>query len=179
MNTFFAEEVTVTENGLRGSISADRAVARVNALDWQQIGKDLDEQGSALLPAVLSAQECQALAALYPNETYLPQPGRHGTARLRPRRVQVLQLSIAQLDPGSPYSALHSARAGGESLERGHGDRGSLPGKSPGFSWAMPRCGTAAAHAVAAPVQRGRFQLSASGSLWGARLPDTGSDPAF
>ncbi len=84
MNTFFAEEVTVTENGLRGSISADRAVARVNALDWQQIGKDLDEQGSALLPAVLSAQECQALAALYPNETIFRSRvvmGRHGFGR--------------------------------------------------------------------------------------------------
>jgi hypothetical protein len=84
MNTTFAEEVPTTESHPSGSISADRAVGCVNALDWQQIGRDLDEQGSALLPAVLSAQECQALAALYPQESLFRSRvvmGRHGFGR--------------------------------------------------------------------------------------------------
>ena len=69
MNGLFAEEVTTTKSEVLGYISADKAVARVNALDWQQIGKNLDEQGSALLQGVLSPDECQALAALYPEES--------------------------------------------------------------------------------------------------------------
>ena len=42
---------------------------RVNALDWQQIHTDLDDYGNAVLPAVLSSPECDALAALYSDET--------------------------------------------------------------------------------------------------------------
>jgi len=44
-------------------------VDRVNALDWQQITKDLDGYGNAVLPAILSSPECDALAALYSDET--------------------------------------------------------------------------------------------------------------
>jgi hypothetical protein len=84
MNTIFAEEVPTTKSEGTDSISVDKAVARVHAFDWQQIGKDLDEQGSALLPAILSAQECQALAALYPQESLFRSRvvmGRHGFGR--------------------------------------------------------------------------------------------------
>jgi uncharacterized protein len=69
MNTLFADEVTKTKSEVTASIPADKAVGRVNALDWQQIGDNLDQQGSALLPGVLSPDECQALAALYPEES--------------------------------------------------------------------------------------------------------------
>jgi hypothetical protein len=41
---------------------------RVNALDWQQITRDLDDYGNAVLPAILSSPECDALAALYSDE---------------------------------------------------------------------------------------------------------------
>src|SRR6266481_4722474 len=84
MNTLFADEIVTTNSQITGSISADNAVARVNALDWQQIGKNLDEQGSALLQGVLSPDECQALAALYPQESIFRSRvvmGRHGFGR--------------------------------------------------------------------------------------------------
>lgn len=42
---------------------------RVHALDWQQITSDLDDYGNAVLPAILSSSECDALAALYSDET--------------------------------------------------------------------------------------------------------------
>jgi len=45
-----------------------RAVARIEALDWQEIGTNLDEQGNAALTNVLTPQECKALAGLYRNE---------------------------------------------------------------------------------------------------------------
>lgn len=47
---------------------AARSVARIEALDWQEISKNLDELGNATLAGVLTLQECQALASLYPNE---------------------------------------------------------------------------------------------------------------
>jgi uncharacterized protein len=39
--------------------------ARTGAIDWDRVGRDLDESGNAVLPALLSAHECDALAALY------------------------------------------------------------------------------------------------------------------
>ena len=84
MNTLLAEKAATTESELTGSISADEAVARVNALDWRQIGENLDEQGSALLQGVLSARECESLAALYPRESIFRSRvvmARHGFGR--------------------------------------------------------------------------------------------------
>jgi uncharacterized protein len=43
-------------------------VERLAVVNWQQIGQELDGHGSAVLPAVLSAEECQSLVALYPTE---------------------------------------------------------------------------------------------------------------
>jgi uncharacterized protein len=45
--------------------AAAEAVARVDAFDWQRVAKELDEHGSALLPRVLSPEECRVLADLY------------------------------------------------------------------------------------------------------------------
>jgi hypothetical protein len=84
MNTLVAGEVVTMKSEVTSSISVDEAVARVNALDWQQIEKELDEQGSALLPGVLSAQDCRALAALYAKESIFRSRvvmGRHGFGR--------------------------------------------------------------------------------------------------
>jgi hypothetical protein len=35
-------------------------------IDWQQVALDLDGEGSALIPGLLTREECEALAALYP-----------------------------------------------------------------------------------------------------------------
>ena len=40
--------------------------ARVGTIDWERVGRDLDEAGSAVLPALLSPEACDATAALYP-----------------------------------------------------------------------------------------------------------------
>ena len=84
MNSLFIDEVTKAKSQVTGSIPADRAVARVNALDWQEIGDNLDQQGSALIQHVLSATECDALAALYSEESIFRSRvvmGRHGFGR--------------------------------------------------------------------------------------------------
>lgn len=58
--------------------------ARVAALDWQHIADDLDAQGCAVLPSLLSAGECEALAALYDTDEKFRSRivmGRHGFGR--------------------------------------------------------------------------------------------------
>jgi hypothetical protein len=42
--------------------------ARLAALDWQRVGAELDAHGAAVLPGLLSADECAALAASYPQD---------------------------------------------------------------------------------------------------------------
>ena len=49
-------------------LKSSRTSARIETLDWEEIGKNLDEHGNAALPSLLTAQECKALASLYPNE---------------------------------------------------------------------------------------------------------------
>ena len=48
--------------------SVDELEARANACDWKRVGKELDQVGNAVLPPLLSADECDALAELYPEE---------------------------------------------------------------------------------------------------------------
>jgi uncharacterized protein len=50
------------------AIAAEAPAARIHSLDWQSIAQDLDEQGSAVLPHILSPVECRAAAALYPDD---------------------------------------------------------------------------------------------------------------
>src|SRR5579859_2490372 len=63
---------------------AKASVERVNMLDWQRISKELDEQGCAQLPGVLSRGECQELACLYPEDNLFRSRvimARHGFGR--------------------------------------------------------------------------------------------------
>jgi hypothetical protein len=59
-------------------------VARVDAVDWAQVSSDLDAHGCAVLKGLLSAEECRAIAALYPDDTRFRSRivmGRHGFGR--------------------------------------------------------------------------------------------------
>jgi hypothetical protein len=38
---------------------------RLGAVDWDDVGRQLDEGGAAMLPGLLTAEECASLAALY------------------------------------------------------------------------------------------------------------------
>ena len=51
-----------TVNSLR------RVFERVAATNWQQLSEALDSEGSALLGQMLSADQCRAIASLYPND---------------------------------------------------------------------------------------------------------------
>lgn len=48
---------------------ATNTASRIEKLDWLQIIRELNDQGSAMLKGVLTPNECGALAGLYSNET--------------------------------------------------------------------------------------------------------------
>ena len=60
-------DMTISAQGEGRHVKSDIA-ARVGALDWPQANNDLDTQGSAVLKGLLTADECRALAALYPQD---------------------------------------------------------------------------------------------------------------
>lgn len=56
---------------MSGALRARRAAPsaeRVAAYDWPAIGADLDESGAALLPALVAAEDCAALARAYDDD---------------------------------------------------------------------------------------------------------------
>jgi hypothetical protein len=89
----------------------DSPAQRVDVIDWQALAAELDEQGSAVIPRLLSAAECRSLAALYRHEQLFRSHvvmARHGFGRGEyryfdyPLPVQIAQLReslYAQLAP--------------------------------------------------------------------------------
>jgi hypothetical protein len=67
MRQLFEDAAMATRDARFDPVTTQPAVGRAEALDWQLIRKDLDEQGSAMLSNVLSAKECRAIASLYPD----------------------------------------------------------------------------------------------------------------
>jgi uncharacterized protein len=64
--------------------SAKSTATRVKTIDWERVSKDLDAQGSAAIEGLLSPDECQALAGLYPKDEILRSRvvmARHGFGR--------------------------------------------------------------------------------------------------
>ena len=60
------------------------AAERVDAFDWQGIGRELDQQGNAMMEQLLSPEECRGIAGLYPNDDIFRSRvvmGRHGFGR--------------------------------------------------------------------------------------------------
>src|SRR6202022_4976422 len=74
---------STAKNIIRPAPPSDIA-ARVDAVDWTQATGDLDAQGCAVLKGFLSAEECRALAALYPDDSQFRSRivmSRHGFGR--------------------------------------------------------------------------------------------------
>jgi uncharacterized protein len=68
----------------RISTTAQNDAERVNVPDWQRISQELDSQGSVVLKRLISADECPALAAMYPKDEFFRSRvvmGRHGFGR--------------------------------------------------------------------------------------------------
>src|SRR5437773_3942751 len=64
--------------------SLECAAERVEALDWERVSHGLDAEGSALIERLLSPDECQEIAGLYPQDDLFRSRivmGRHGFGR--------------------------------------------------------------------------------------------------
>jgi len=59
------ESMNPATKNIKSIDSAKSAAAKVRTLDWERVSQDLDAQGSAVIEAILSPEECQALAGLY------------------------------------------------------------------------------------------------------------------
>ena len=87
----------------------------VDALDWPQITAELDSQGCAVLKALLTPDQCRAVATLYPDDTHFRSRivmGRHGFGRGEYKYFAYpLPDLIAQLRPAL-YAHLHAVANG-------------------------------------------------------------------
>jgi uncharacterized protein len=54
--------------GVSTKASGNAVTQRVNAVDWHNVERDMDQQGSAMVCGLLSGHECDALAALYTHD---------------------------------------------------------------------------------------------------------------
>jgi hypothetical protein len=71
-------------NAQRTTVPSPDIPARIDAIDWTQATADLDAQGCAVLKSLLSREECNAVTALYPDESHFRSRvvmGRHGFGR--------------------------------------------------------------------------------------------------
>ena len=52
----------------RTALRPDDTLDRVSGIDWDAAAAELDQHGAAVLPALLTPEECRAVAALYPED---------------------------------------------------------------------------------------------------------------
>jgi hypothetical protein len=90
------------------------------------VSKDLDAQGCAMIEGLITPEECDALAGLYPED---------GIFR---SRVVMGQHGFGRGEYKYFHSHLPASCADSQSLERRDGHQCSLPGKTRGFHRALP-----------------------------------------
>ena len=76
--------MNATAKILTSIASSKSAAARVRTFDLERMSQDLDAQGSAVIEGLLSPDECQALAELYPKDDFFRSRvvmARHGFGR--------------------------------------------------------------------------------------------------
>jgi hypothetical protein len=68
----------------KGQTPAESALDHIDTLDWDRISRELDAQGSAVFERMLSSEQCQALAGVYPDDSLFRSRvlmSRHGFGR--------------------------------------------------------------------------------------------------
>jgi hypothetical protein len=68
--TLSKPRATPDQPGRSRPSSLPTASQRVDAFDWQALATDLDNFGAAVLPKLLTPQECADIVALYPHEEH-------------------------------------------------------------------------------------------------------------
>jgi uncharacterized protein len=79
-----ALRVSPGSKAARVDLTPNAAIAAREAIDWNRVSNELDAQGSAVIEGLLTAQQCAALVALYPDDSRFRSRvvmGRHGFGR--------------------------------------------------------------------------------------------------
>ena len=169
--------VNVAGEDRRGAIAAARHRARI---DWSARRRRARRHGRCGAGAAADAAGVPRDRGPLRRRQPLPQPHRHGAARFRAGRVQILRLSAARR--WSRRCAPRSIRTSRRSPMRGTSAWASsraIPRSTREFLDAVPRGRPDAPDAAAAAIRGGRLQLPAPGPLRRARLPAAGRDPAL
>ena len=100
---------------------AKNAAERIKALDWERVSHDLDAQGSAMIERLLSPDECQTLAGLYPQDDLFRSRvvmGQHGFGR---GEYKYFNYPLPELIAEPADGCLSAPCADRQSLEHRHG----------------------------------------------------------
>ncbi len=150
------------------------AEARVARYDWRALGKELDTQGCAVLDKLLTCEECEAIAALYPGEERFRSHivmARHGFGKGEYRYFSYpLPELIAGLRDALYPRLAPIANAWNERM----GEATRYPAEHAEFLETLPRGRPDAADAPSPAIRAGRFQLPASGPLRRSRFSAAG-----
>src|ERR1700747_2830810 len=65
MKTVYENDELTSQESRLHLPDATRAVAQIESLDWLNVADGLNESGNALLKAILTPRECEALKSLY------------------------------------------------------------------------------------------------------------------
>ena len=159
--------------------AATSAEARVAAYDWQALAGDLDNYGCAVLPKLLSPEECRAIAALYSDESHFRSHihmARHGFGK---GEYRYFKYPLPDLI-GGLRTALYPRLAAVANEWNGRmGNWGALSRRPRLVSQAMSRRRPDAPDTAAAAVCSRRLQLPPPGPLRRSRIPDPGRDPSL
>jgi uncharacterized protein len=164
---------------LSSASAATSAEARVVAYDWQALTSELDSYGCAVLPRLLSPEECGAIAGLYPDESHFRSHvimARHGFGK---GEYRYFKYPLPDLI-GELRTALypHLAIVANEwNVRMGVAQR--YPNNHATFLKRCHDAGQARPTAAVAAIRSGRLQLPASGSLWRSRISHPGSHPSL
>ena len=152
--------------GLMGAASeavrAEAIEARVDQLDWAGVHADLDAQGWAIAPALLTDAEADLISSLYRQpEGFRSQVvmSRHGFGR---GEYKYFSYPLPPLIQSLAHGRLPPPRAHRQPLVRADGSDRALPAGACRLPATLPRGGPAPANALAPRVWPGRLQLPAS-----------------
>ena len=162
------------------TITSTRLEDRIDALDWTDLRRDLDEQGFAVTEPVLHPDECRELAGLFDGER-LSLDDRHGAPPVRRRPLPLLRPPVAGARPGGAHRVLRRTwrRSPTRWSERLSGDTPRFPDT---HAELLERCRAAGQERPTPLILRyrpGRLERAAPGPLRRGVLPVPGPDRAL
>ena len=155
------------------------AAARVDGYDWSALASGLDQVGAAVLPKLLTSEECGMIAALYPHEEQFRSHivmARHGFGK---GEYRYFRYPLPGLVGGLRTALYPPPRADREPLERAHGHRHALSGRARPVPRAVPRRRPARPTPLLLQYVAGDYNCLHQDLYGELVVPAAGGDPAL